>query len=154
MSYRGALPGAHYKLSWEARRTDGSDFFCGLTFPIRGNVATLIGGGWGGGVVGISNVDGMSAVENETTDYRDFKNDQWYKIVLDINAKSLVVTIDDARVIDLDHDDRKYSVWWEQEQMAPIGFATWYSASEICKVYLSESNATDSGSALDAQSRR
>lgn len=138
ISYRGALPPDHYKLSWEARRIDGSDFFCGLTFPIRGSFATLIAGGWGGGVVGISNIDGLSAVENETTDYREFEKDRWYKFQLTIGEESLKVTIDEKRVIDVDHEEKKYAVWWEQEQMTPLGFATWHTASEIRKVILSD----------------
>ena len=139
LSYRGAPPPNHYQLTWEARRTDGSDFFCGLTFPIRGNFATLIVGGWGGGVVGVSNIDGLSAVENETTDYREFENNRWYKFKLTIDAKSLVFSIDDEKIIDIDHEGHEYSIWWEQEQMTPLGFATWYSASEIRKLILAES---------------
>ena len=136
ISYRGAPLPQHYTLSWEARRTEGSDFFCGLTFPIEGSFATLIVGGWGGGVVGISNIDGLSAVENETTDYREFKKDQWYKFELRISEASLLVAIDEKKVIDVDHEGHKYAVWWEQEQMAPLGFATWNTAGEIRKISL------------------
>ncbi|QDV67073.1 hypothetical protein Poly24_07640 [Rosistilla carotiformis] len=136
LSYRGPQPGDYYRISWEARRTAGSDFFCGLTFPIRGSHATLIVGGWGGGVIGISNIDNMSAVENPTTEYREFELNRWYRFEMEVNKTAVLFAIDGDRVIDLDHDEHKYSVWWEQEQMAPIGLATWDTASEIRKLTL------------------
>lgn len=131
LSYHGPLPKKHFRLTWQARRTKGSDFFCGLTFPIRGSFATVIVGGWGGGVVGISNVDNMSAVENETTDYREFELNQWYRFELTVSKESVVFKIDDEATIDLKHEQHEYSVWWEQEQMTPLGFATWHTSSEI-----------------------
>ena len=91
----------------------------------------------GGGVVGISNIDGLSAVENETTDYLEFKPNQWYKFALQVTKETLQVTIDDKKIVDVDHEGHKYAVWWEQEQMAPLGFATWHTASEIRKIVLS-----------------
>lgn len=131
ISYHGSQPNEHYELSWEARRIEGSDFFCGLTFPIRGSHATLIIGGWGGGVVGISNINGLSAVENETTTYLEFEKNRWYRFSLKVTETALLFDIDDDRTIDLDHENHKYAVWWEQEQMTPLGFATWHTASEI-----------------------
>jgi len=53
------VPKTNYELSLEARRMSGNDFFCGLTFPIAGTNVSLIVGGWGGGLVGISSIDGM-----------------------------------------------------------------------------------------------
>lgn len=55
VNYRGPVPRMNYSLSAEARRTSGDDFFYGLTFPIDDEHASLIIGGWGGGVTGISN---------------------------------------------------------------------------------------------------
>ncbi|MEZ6086453.1 MAG: hypothetical protein R3C05_00145 [Pirellulaceae bacterium] len=138
LSFHGPLPDKFYKLTWEARRVDGSDFFCGMTFPIRGSHATLIVGGWGGGVIGISNIDNMSAVENQTTDYREFEMNRWYQFELEVGQTALIFKIDDETVIDLNHDNLKYSIWWEQEQMTPIGIATWHTASEIRKLVLHE----------------
>lgn len=138
LSYRGPQPAAYYQMKWEARRTAGSDFFCGMTFPIQGSHATLIVGGWGGGVIGISNVDNMSAVENPTTEYREFELNRWYRFELEVNKTAVLFSIDGERVIDMDHNEQKYSVWWEQEQMAPIGIATWDTASEIRQLTLTD----------------
>ena len=54
------IPKSNYEIRLEAKRTDGNDFFCGLTFPVQEGFATLIVGGWGGGVTGISNIDGFA----------------------------------------------------------------------------------------------
>jgi hypothetical protein len=39
-------PKIDYEMSLEARRVDGSDFFCGLTVPVRDSHISLIVGGW------------------------------------------------------------------------------------------------------------
>ena len=41
-------PKMPYEISLEAMKIEGSDFFCGLTFPYEKSNATLIVGGWGG----------------------------------------------------------------------------------------------------------
>lgn len=48
----GPLPKTDYELSLEALKSDGSDFFCGLTFPVDDSFCSLILGGWGGSVAG------------------------------------------------------------------------------------------------------
>lgn len=61
------MPVMNYELSLEAMRVDGSDFFCGLTFPVGSNFCSFIVGGWGGGVVGLSSLNSEDASQNETT---------------------------------------------------------------------------------------
>jgi hypothetical protein len=63
----GSLPKTDYEISLDAMKVQGSDFFCALTFPVRNSFCSLILGGWGGSVVGLSSIDGMDASENETT---------------------------------------------------------------------------------------
>ena len=60
------LPKIDYEVTLQAKRTMGSDFFCGLTFPFKESHATLILGGWGGSLIGISSLDDFDASENET----------------------------------------------------------------------------------------
>ena len=55
--WTGDFPHNNYEIELDAQRVDGSDFFCGLTFPIGDEKCTWIVGGWGGGTVGLSNVD-------------------------------------------------------------------------------------------------
>ena len=61
------LPRVNYEIQWEALKEMGTDFFGSLTFPYKQNHATLILGGWGGALVGISCIDGFDASENESS---------------------------------------------------------------------------------------
>ena len=49
--FSGELPEMPYELELEALKEVGSDFFCGLTFPVssKEECLTFIVGGWGGG---------------------------------------------------------------------------------------------------------
>src|SRR4030095_13557208 len=67
VNWTSDIPRMNYEISLEAMRVDGSDFFCGLTFPVGEDPCSLIVGGWGGGVVGLSSLDGEDAANNETT---------------------------------------------------------------------------------------
>jgi hypothetical protein len=55
------IPKVDYEIQFEAQRAAGSDFFAGLTFPVKDSHCSLILGGWGGGVCGISSLNGMDA---------------------------------------------------------------------------------------------
>ena len=70
INWTGKHPKMDYEIALEAMRVDGSDFFCALTFPVGDSSCSFICGGWGGGVVGLSSLDGADASENETTDYQ------------------------------------------------------------------------------------
>ena len=59
------LPTTNYELEVTAARLMGTDFFCGLTFPVADSHATLILGGWGGSLTGLSCIDGNDASANE-----------------------------------------------------------------------------------------
>jgi len=129
--FGGQFPTTNYELSLEAMRTGGDDFFCGLTFPVEKSHCTLIVGGWHGSVVGLSNVNDMAAVENETTTAGDFKNDQWYKIRLRVSRENITVWIDGQTVIELPLAERKLGIWWEQEPLRPLGIATWETSAAL-----------------------
>lgn len=136
ISFTGKPPTMDYEISLEARRIEGEDFFCGLTFPVNDSHLSLIIGGWGGGVTGISNIDGFSAVENSTTGYLEVKNGQWYKIRLRVAPKLITAWIDDKEIIKLETEGKKFSIWSEQEPVRPLGIASWYTAAEVRKIEL------------------
>lgn len=125
------LPRGEYEVNLEAKRIEGSDFFCGLTFPVDEQYCTLILGGWGGGVVGLSNIDGMSAVENETTGFHEFKQDQWYAVRLRVTQKKIEAWLDEKQIVDVDRGGHKFSIWWEQEPLRPLGIATWHTKAAL-----------------------
>jgi hypothetical protein len=101
------LPTNNYAITLEAMKVDGSDFFCGLTFPVGDSHCSLIVGGWGGGVVGLSSLDSMDASENETTKYVSFAKNKWYKIRVEVRPNRIKAWIDDDEIINADTKDRK-----------------------------------------------
>lgn len=133
------LPVANYEITLEARRTQGVDFFCGLTFPV-GNLktcATLVIGGWGGSVTGISSIDGMDAAENSTGTYQRYKDNEWYKIKLRVTTKNLSAWVNDKQVIDADIEGRKISVRpGPIESYLPLSLTTFATTAEIKNVVL------------------
>jgi hypothetical protein len=136
VTYTGKPPRSNYEISLEAQRTDGDDFFCGLTFPVGEEHCTLILGGWGGDVTGLSNVNAMSAEENTTTGYVDFKNGQWYKIRLRVTEETISAWVDKELILEQPREGRKFEVWWEQEPMRPLGIATWRTSAALRNVRL------------------
>jgi hypothetical protein len=127
----GVFPRDNYEVSVEASRRDGFDFFCGMTFPVGDSYCTLIVGGWGGAIVGLSNVDDFAADNNETTTVKDFENDQWYPIRLRVTAPAIEVWLEDEKVIDLKREERRFSIWPQQDPVRPFGVATWHTESAL-----------------------
>ena len=121
-----------YEIELQAKRVEGDDFFCGLTFPVGDKHVTFIVGGWGGSVVGISNVDGENASENETTQYRNFKKDQWYLIRVRVTKAKIEAWIDKDEVVDLDTNGTNLEMRiGEIESSKPFGIATWRTGGAI-----------------------
>ena len=127
----GEVPSAHYEIELEARRVSGTDFFVGLTFPMNDAHASLILGGWGGSVCGISSFDGEDANDNETRKVMRFKKDQWYKVRLRVEPKRIQVWVDEQPLIDADPKGRKVGIRPEIELSKPLGLATFATTAEI-----------------------
>lgn len=130
------LPRMNYEISLEAMRVEGSDFFCGLTFPVGKDPCSLIVGGWGGGVVGLSSIDSQDAANNETTRYVDFQTGRWYLIRLRVTDKKIEAWIDADKVVDLATTDRTISIRLEMEESKPLGIATWATAAALRNLQL------------------
>ena len=132
------LPKFNYEISLEAQRVEGSDFFCGLTFPIKDDPCSLILGGWGGTVCGISSLDFRDASENETTLFREFKNGQWYKIRLRVLEKRLTAWIDGKEIIDVDLTGKKIGIRSEVDPSKPLGFCSYSTKAALRNIVLKE----------------
>jgi hypothetical protein len=124
VTWTNDLPRTNYEISLEAMRVEGNDFFCGLTFPVGDDPCSLIVGGWGGGVVGLSSLDGEDAAHNQTTQYMNFDNGRWFKIRLRVTSSRIQAWIDNDKVADLDTTGHKISIRVEVEPSQPLGFAT------------------------------
>ena len=128
-------PKGEYEISLEALKLDGSDFFCALTFPVSESHCSLIVGGWGGGLVGISSVDGMDASENETTKFRSFDKNRWYKIRVRVTKKKIEAWIDSEQVVDLVTTDRRMSVRAGEIELAqPFGISTFQTKAALRQI--------------------
>jgi hypothetical protein len=134
--WTGPVLREEYEVALEAMRVDGNDFFCGMTFPVGDSPCTLILGGWGGTLVGLSNVDGSHAAENETTTSVRFENGRWYRVKLRVTKEKIESWVDAEKVIDLVRGTHKFTVWLEQEPVRPLGFATWYTKAALRNIAL------------------
>jgi hypothetical protein len=128
---REDLPQVNYEIALEAMRVDGDDFFCGLTFPVKKDCISLIVGGWGGSLVGLSSLDGYDASENETTRSMTLEKGRWYRIRVKVTAAKIEAWIDDEQVVDCEIGERKISVRWEVEPSQPLGVAGWQTKAAI-----------------------
>ncbi len=125
------LPVSNYEISLEAQRVDGDDFFCGLTFPVNDSHCSLIVGGWGGTLVGLSCIDGDDASRNDTKLHRNFENGQWYRIRVRVLPNRIKAAIDDKWVIDRDISGAEISVRSETLKCRPLGLCCFDSVAQF-----------------------
>ena len=128
------LPVTDYEVSFEARRVEGQDFFAAMTFPVRSTetCATLVLGGWGGALVGISSIDDQDASENSTRSEQRFTNGQWCRVRLQVTNEELKAWIDDRLVVNTSIKGRKISLRpGDIELCAPFGFATYATKGQV-----------------------
>lgn len=131
ITYKGDFPLINYKVTLDAMRISGTDFFCGMTFPVDKDPCTLIIGGWGGSTVGLSSIDLMDASDNETTYVKLFENNKWYKICLIVKENEIKALIDSVQYIDFKIDGKQLSIRPEVELSKPFGIASWMTTAAI-----------------------
>lgn len=136
VTWTNDLPRLNYEISLDAMRVKGSDFFCALTFPVRKDPCSFIVGGWGGGVVGLSSIDGEDAAHNETTKYMKFDTGRWYHIRVRVTGVEIQAWIDHEQVVNLVTADRGISIRVEVEPSTPLGIATFATTGAIRNVQL------------------
>ncbi len=130
INFTNDVPQMNYEVALDAARLMGSDFFCGLTVPVGESFCSLIVGGWGGTLVGISSLDGLDASENETMKYQNFENGRWYRIRLRVTQNKLEAWIDNDKLIDVVTTDKKISLRpGEIEMSKPFGLAAWQTSA-------------------------
>ncbi|MBT5017329.1 MAG: DUF1080 domain-containing protein [Planctomicrobium sp.] len=135
------LPTENYEISFDAQRVDGNDFFCALTFPVKDKPCSMVLGGWGGSLIGLSNINDFDASENETTDYYSFENEKWYNIRLRVDEKFIRAWIDDEQTIKVDHTEARISIRIEMELSKPVGLATFQTTGAIKNFKMTELKA-------------
>lgn len=136
VTWKGDFPEVDYEVTLEARRVEGNDFFCGITFPAGDYPCSLILGGWGGTVVGLSSINGRDASENETTSLRSFEKDRWYAVRLRVAGGNILAWIDDEPAVDLEIGDKVLSIRPEVHLSMPFGIASWRTTGEVRNIRL------------------
>lgn len=135
ITWIGDLTTDPFEIILEAERVRGNDFFCGLTFPVGKEFCTLIAGGWGGALVGLSSIDSKDASENDTRTYLNFENGRWYAIRLQVSSEAITVWIDEEMIIDAERAGHEFSVRPEVRLSRPLGIATWRTTAAIRSIW-------------------
>ena len=125
------LPKANYEVSLEAMKTDGSDFFCAITFPVNDTFCTMVVGGWGGTLVGLSSLDDRDASENSTRVNKKFAKNQWYTVRIQVLPERIMGWIDDEKLIDESIVDRKVGIRNDVRMTTPLGITSFITASSL-----------------------
>lgn len=136
ITWTGDFPRIGYEVTLEAMRVRGSDFFSAITFPVGEEYCTLVIGGWGGSVVGLSSINGADASENATSRWLRFENGRWYRVRLRVTREKIEAWIDDEPVVDFTHAGQLLSVRVEVIPSEPFGIATWMTESALRDIRL------------------
>lgn len=118
----------NYELSLEGMRVEGSDFFIALTIPVVTNYCTVVIGGWGGSLCGISCVDYLDASENQWSEGRNLANDRWYRLRVRVTPGVLQVFLNDdlyAARVEYGESSRLSLRFGDIDKTKPLGLATY-----------------------------
>jgi len=135
VNYTNEIPKMNYEIALDAMRAAGSDFFCGVTVPVGESWCSLIVGGWGGSLLGISSIDTLDASENETTKFVNFEDGRWYRIRLRITERRIQAWLDGEKMVDVDTTGRRISLRpGEIEMSKPFGIAAWQTTALLREI--------------------
>jgi hypothetical protein len=130
------LPTTNYEIALQAMRVEGSDFFAGVTFPVDDSFCSLILGGWGGTMVGLSSINGMDASENETSQTIDFDSNRWYSIRIRVTPEAIQTWLDDKQIVNQRLRDNRVDTRLEVDASRPLGVAAWRTKSALRDIKL------------------
>ena len=128
------LPEFDYELEVCGAKLEGSDFFAAITFPVGKGFCSLVLGGWGGEVVGISSIDGMDADSNPTRCLIEFEQGRDYEIRLRVSRASITAWIDGEQVLTHPVPEYEFTVRGEMCNSEPVGIASYETTSAFRKI--------------------
>jgi len=131
ITFTGDPPRNNYEIQLQGQRLNGHDFFCTTTFPVGKEYCSLVVGGWGGTVVGLSNVDFYDASDNLTTTFQEFKDKTWYSIRIRVSDHKITAWIDDEKVVEQPREGHKFDIRFEVDPSRPLGISTWQSSGAV-----------------------
>jgi hypothetical protein len=135
----GDLPKVNYEIELDAMKLNGSDFFLALTFPYKNSAASLVLGGWGGSLCGISSINGNDAANNEHTTTRDFPKDKWVHVRLRVTPDRIKAWLDrdeENPILDVDTTDVEISTRADIDAARPLGLSTFQTAAAYKNITL------------------
>ena len=131
VTYAGAFPTSDYEIECRAARLSGADLFCALTFPVKEQHATLVLGGWGGTLTGLSCVDGADASDNPTRRFLHFETGRDYLLRIRVGSGRLRCFLDEELIVDLILAEHEFSLRPEVELTRPLGLSTYLTTGRI-----------------------
>jgi hypothetical protein len=133
------LPNDEYEIILKARKIEGRDFFCALTFPVpeKKSCCTFVAGGWGGQVTGLSNIDYLDANRNTTRSTLNYDHDRWYLIKVEVTNGRIRCWIDEKLVVNCLIGDKHISMRSGSiEKCQPFGIASYETKVEFESISL------------------
>ena len=127
-------PAEEYEIILQARKVDGRDFFCALTFPVpeKSACCTFVAGGWGGGVTGLSNVGNLDANRNTTRSVLRYEPGKWYDLRIEIRRGRIRCWVDERIVVNTLIADQIISMRpGAIGQCQPLGIASFATTAEF-----------------------
>jgi hypothetical protein len=135
-----SVPRDRFVIEYEAMRVEGGDFFGSITFPVRDSGLTFIMGGWGGGLTGVSSIDGLDASENMTRGHFAFENNRWYRVRIELRDENLTITIDGRPFVNVSLKGRETALrYGEISKCLPLGFASYHTTARIRQLIVRKS---------------
>ena len=138
--WTGDFPKTNYEVTLDAKRIEGPDFFCGLTFPVKDSYLTLVLGGWGGALTGLSCIDGYDAANNPTGILFYFGSGSWWDIRLRVTDDKIEAWIQNEKIVDFTIGNSRLSLRSEVESSVPFGITTYKTAGAVRYIKLQTIN--------------
>ena len=134
--WKADFPITNYEVTLYARRVEGNDFFCGLTFPVKDSFLTLVLGGWGGSLSGLSCIDGADAAHNFTQTNYYFGKGWWWAVRLRVTDEKVEAWVEQEKFVDFTIGDSQLSLRSEVESSVPFGITTFQTTGAIRDIRL------------------
>lgn len=141
--WTGKPPRTNFEVALEGMRLEGSDFFCTTTFPVGKEYCSLVMGGWGGTVVGLSNVNHYDASDNPTSTFEPFKDNTWYRVRIRVSDAKIEAWIDDKQVVKQVRKGNTFGIRSEVDLCCPLGISTWCTKGAVRNIRLRELKADE-----------
>ena len=120
----------------QAMRVEGRDFFAGITFPVGDSFCSLILGGWGGTVIGLSSVNDEDASQNQTSQSMEFEQGRWYNVRIRVTDATIETWLDDRQIIKQDLKGNKITIRVEMEPSLSLGVASYRTKAALRDIRL------------------